>query len=116
MFVNITSPEQNPYTIKDLKTQYWIESRDFTLSIPNKSLLTPYTEFIAGNEYQNTVVVGYFVILKNLPLGRWRFDFGGYGSNDYVTHSIIDVEVQNQNLDFPRDKSGEPIKNISVFK
>jgi hypothetical protein len=115
MFVNITSPEQKLFTIKDLKTKYWIETRDFTLSMPKKSLLTAYTEFIAGNEYPNTVVVGYFVILKNLPIGRWRFDFGGYGANDYVTRSIIDVEVQNQNLDFPRDKSGESIEKISVF-
>jgi hypothetical protein len=109
MFINITSPDRKLRTIKDLRTKYWIESRDFTLSIPEKSLLATQfdTPLVPGTEYQNTVIVGYFVILRNLQIGRWRFDFGGYGTNDYVSRSIIDVEVRDSNLiHFPTDKSG----------
>ena len=115
IFVNITSPEGELYTIQDLRTKYWIETRDFTLSIPEKSLLANQfdTPLIPGTEYQNTVIVGYFVVLKNLSKGRWRFDFGGYGTNDYVTHSMMDVEVRDpSSINFPRDKSGRDIKGM----
>ena len=109
MFVNIIPPDGNVNTIQDLRTKYWIESSDFTLSIPEKSLLASQfdTPLVPGTDYLNTVIVGYFVILRNLRIGRWRFNFGGYGTNDYASHSIIDVEVRDRSsINFPTDKSG----------
>lgn len=118
IFVDITSPDGKRYTIQNLETEYWIETRDFTLSIPEQSALASQFDppFVPGTEYQNTVIVGIFVVLKNLSIGRWRFDFGGYGNNNYATRSIMDVEVRDPNsINFPRNKSGRDFNKNKPF-
>jgi len=106
IFLNITTPEGKNKTIKDLR-EYWIETRPFTLSIPEDSRLVNFFEptLISGTEYKDTVIVGFFVILKNLDKGYWRFDLGGIGAYDYITRGKIDVLVKEDPIVFPEDIS-----------
>ena len=42
----------------------------------------------------DTVVGGFFVIIRSLPRGKYRVEFGGEGRGNYSTNSIYDVVVE----------------------
>jgi hypothetical protein len=108
VFLIITPPGGEPQTVKDMDN-YWVETRPFNLSVPENSRLGRFFSppLIAGTEYKDTVVVGYFVILKNLSEGFWNFVYGGIGTNDYITYAKMDVLVQEGQIRFPVDISKE---------
>ena len=106
IFLRITPPGGEPQTVKEMES-YWVETRPFNLSVPENSRLGRFFSppLIAGTEYKDTVVVGYFVILKNLSEGYWNFVYGGIGTNDYITYANMDVLVQEGKINFPVDIS-----------
>ena len=109
IFLNITPPNETKVrTIEGLSEKYWVETRPFDLPVPEKSLLGRFFSppFLPGT-YKDTVVVGYFVILRNLSDGYWRFQFGGIGTRDYKTNAQIDVLVKKDPIIFPEDISGQ---------
>ena len=111
IFLNITPPDGESQTIKAQTIKeienYWVETRSFNLSVPENSRLGRFFSppLIAGTEYRDTVVVGYFVILKNLSEGYWNFVYGGIGTNDYITYAKVDVLVHEGQSRFPVDIS-----------
>ena len=109
IFLNITPPQKGMQTIEGLSKNHWIETRPFTLAVPENSRLVSFfdTPLFPGTEYKDTVVVGYFVILKDLSEGYWKFDFGGIGANDYITHARIHILVKKDPIVFPADISGQ---------
>lgn len=76
--------------------EYRIESRMFRLNIPKKSLLNNKTENPMKPGNHDTIIGGYFVLLRSLPLGSYRITFGGFGRGDYYTNAVYDIIVLNK--------------------
>jgi hypothetical protein len=58
-----------------------------------------------GN-YQ-AITVGYFVLIKSLGIGTYRFKFGGSNGSAYHTNSVYDIKVLKQRKDNVIDKSDQ---------
>jgi hypothetical protein len=56
-----------------------------------------------GN-YQ-AITVGYFVLIKSLSIGTYRFQFGGSNGSAYHTNSVYDIKVLKKGKDKVIDKS-----------
>ena len=67
---------------------YRIESPLFTLTISDKSPFRDSMSLEPGN--YDTVTMGYFLILKDLDEGVYRFHFGGRGRDNYQTDAIYE--------------------------
>jgi hypothetical protein len=91
--------------VKDIRN-YRFESSVFKLRIPRDSLLNSKMEEYVKPGIHETVVGGYFLLLKSLPLSRYRIAFGGKGRGPYYTKAIYDISV----LKKPRDK----IRDVSA--
>lgn len=101
---NVDSREYS-MIVKDIR-DYRIESSVFRLRIPRNSLLnTKMEEHVKPGMY-DTVVGGYFLLLKSLPLSRYRIAFGGKGRGPYYTNAIYDISVLKKPRDKIRDVSG----------
>lgn len=72
---------------------YRIESQLFKLNIPKNSLLNNNTEYPMKPGNHDTIIGGYFVLIRSLPLGTYRITFGGYGRGDYYTNAVYDIIV-----------------------
>ena len=69
----------------------------------NSRLVRVFDRPFSGSEYKDTVVVGYFVILKDLTEGYWKFDFGGIGAHDYITHAQTHILVEKRPSCLPQN-------------
>lgn len=73
---------------------YRIESPLFTLTISDKSPFRETMGLEPGN--YDTVTIGYFLILKDLDEGVYRFHFGGRGRDNYQTDAIYEIIVSSE--------------------
>jgi hypothetical protein len=91
----------------DIK-DYYFETAVFTLTVSNQSpLIDKFEAPISPGEHE-TVQGGYFVILKDLSPGTYRFHFGGNGKGYYYTDAVYDITVSDQeSRDLSNDVSKE---------
>jgi hypothetical protein len=85
---------KNVFRIADDLNEYRIESPLFKLSIPTNSRLRLSTQIVADPGIYDTVVGGFFLILRSLSPGKHRIEFGGEGRGNYGTNSIYDIVVE----------------------
>jgi len=77
--------------------EFYFESPKFLLSVDRDSRLKEKFEYpLRPGEYE-AVQVGYFVMLRCLPVGRWRLAFGGKGRGEYYTNAVYDIRVLDEN-------------------
>jgi hypothetical protein len=90
--------------VPDLK-EYRFESPLYLLSVPkNSKLRTKMDSPLKPGNYQ-AITVGYFVLIKSLPIGTYRFKFGGSNGSVYHTNSLYDIKVLKKGKDNVIDKS-----------
>jgi hypothetical protein len=94
--------------VSDL-TKYRFESPLFLLSVPKNSKLRKKMDYPPDPGSYYTITVGYFVIIKYLPIGMYRFRFGGNNASAYHTDSVYDVEVVKKIKDQVIDRSSSMI-------
>jgi hypothetical protein len=94
MWLRYKSSDTTEYTpvVPDI-TKHYFETRIFTLRISNQSPLIDKFETALGPGEYETVQGGYFVILRDLPKGKYRFHFGGNGRGYYYTDAVYDITV-----------------------
>jgi hypothetical protein len=90
--------------VSDLK-DYRFESPLFFLLIPRNSKLRKQMDIIPKPGNYHTIIVGYFIIIKSLPMGTYRLKFGGTNGSAYHTNSLYDIKVIKKRKDNVIDKS-----------
>jgi hypothetical protein len=97
---------------KNKLEEYYFETAVFTLRVSNQSpLIDKFETAFSPGEYE-TVQGGYFVILKDLAEGTYRFDFGGFGRGFYYTAAICDITVKGESRNLVDDVSQEELPKL----
>jgi hypothetical protein len=96
----------------DLNT-YRIESPLFKLSISHKSKLRLRTQDPSEPGIYDSVVGGFFLIIRSFAEGNYRIQFGGRGRGNYSTNSIYDIAVRGKRKDVVKDSTMQIISNRS---
>jgi hypothetical protein len=78
--------------VEDL-LDFRVESSVFKLTIPTGSPLNRRMEKYAKSGIYDTVVGGYFLLIRSLPISRYRITFGGKGRGPYYTNAIYDISI-----------------------
>ena len=91
--------------VSDLK-EYRFESPLYLLSIPRNSKLRKKMDYPPNPGSYHAITVGYFIIIKSLPIGTYRLKFGGTNGSGYHTNSLYDIKVIKKTKDNVIDKSG----------
>jgi hypothetical protein len=91
--------------VSDLK-EYRFESPLYSLSVPKNSKLRTKIDYPPKPGNYLAITVGYFVLIKSLSMGTYRFKFGGSNVNAYHTNSVYDIYVVKKRKDNVIDKSG----------
>jgi len=91
--------------VKNLE-DYRVESPLFKLVIPTNSKLNKYQYMQSEPGIHDVIVGGYCLIIRSLPKGSFRINFGGRGSGDYYTNAVYDVIVEGKRPVTVRDTSG----------
>ena len=94
------------YKIVPKITSYKIESPLFQLSVPSDSILNEFQDGPLKPGTYNSVVGGYFLLLKSLPQSKYRISFGAEGPGEYSTRSVYDIEVYSSTPRITKDISG----------
>lgn len=95
--------------------KYYFETSVFTLRVSNQSpLIEKFETAFNPGEYE-TVQGGYFVILKNLPEGNYRFSFGGFGNGFYYTAATYDITVKGKSRNLVDDVSYEELPTPKIL-
>lgn len=86
---------------------YRIASPMFKLLVPEESFLNNKSDepFKAG--VYDSVIGGFFIIIRSLPKGTYRIQFGGKGRGIYFTNSIYDIKVEGERMNRLVDRSAE---------
>ena len=84
---------------------YRFESPLYLLSVPKNSKLRKKMDVPpkVGNYY--AITVGYFIIIKTLPVGTYTLVFGGSNGNAYHTNALVDIKVIRRRKEKTVDKS-----------
>ena len=90
--------------VSDLK-EYRFESPLYLLSIPRNSKLRKKMDYPPKPGSYHAITVGYFIIIKSLPIGTYRLRFGGTNGSAYHTNSLYDIKVIKKRKDNVIDKS-----------
>jgi hypothetical protein len=90
--------------VSDLK-EYRFESPLYLLSIPRNSKLRKKMDYPPKPGSYHAITVGYFIIIKSLPIGTYRLKFGGTNGSAYHTNSLYDIFVLKKRKDNVIDKS-----------
>ena len=93
LWATITHKGRKSRIVNDLN-KYRIESPLFHLAIPSNSSLRLGTQDAVKPGLYDTVVGGFFLIIRSLPRGKYRIEFGGNGRGNYNTNSIYDIDVK----------------------
>jgi hypothetical protein len=93
----------------DIK-KYMIESPLIKLKVSERNPFLPHLEVPLEPGEHDAVVVGYFLLIEGLPVGRYRIQFGGKGRGDYRTDAVYDILVDgdkpiNTTQDFSSEKT-----------
>ena len=91
--------------VKNIRA-FKVQSQVFKLSIPNDSLLNTKSEEPEVVGEHESIVGGYFVILKSLPPSSYHLIFGGRGPGTYYTNSIYEIKVEGRKRERLLDLSG----------
>jgi hypothetical protein len=91
--------------VSDLK-EYRFESPLYLLSIPKNSKLRKKMDYPPNPGSYHAITVGYFVLIKSLSAGTYRFRFGGSNGSAYHTDSLYDINILKKRKDNVIDKSG----------
>jgi hypothetical protein len=103
--VEISSGIDRTYRMVNNLKEYLIESPLFDLSISSKSKLRYKMENMLKPGKYKCVTVGYYILIKFLPSGKYRLQFEARGRGSYYTNSLYDIRVQGQKTDFVKDVS-----------
>jgi hypothetical protein len=90
--------------VSDLK-EYRFESPLYFLSIPKNSKLRTKLDYPPNPGSYHAITVGYFVLIKSLSSGTYRFRFGGSNGSAYHTNSLYDIDVLKKRKENVIDKS-----------
>lgn len=90
---------------------YRFESPLYLLSVPKNSKLRRKMDIPPKVGNHNAITVGYFIIIKSLPLGTYRLVFGGSNANAYHTNALVDIQVIKRRKEKIIDKSND-IKKV----
>lgn len=97
--------EKRPFKIvKDLN-EFRVESPLYNLHVPYKSKLRERTERGSRPGNYPSIVSGFFVLIKSMHPGRYRFTFGGEGRGRYSTCSMYDITVKGKTRPVIKDVS-----------
>ena len=97
--------EKGTKIVSDLK-EYRFESPLYLLSIPRNSKLRKKMDYPPNPGSYHAITVGYFVLIKSLPIGTYRFRFGGSNDSAYHTDSLYDINILKKRKGKVIDKSG----------
>src|SRR6476620_5631041 len=79
--------------VKNIRA-FKVQSPVFRFIIPSNSLLNTKSEqFEEVGEFES-IVGGYFIILRSLPASSYRIIFGGRGPGTYYTNAVYDISVE----------------------
>lgn len=92
--------------VGDLR-RYRVESPLFKLSIATNSKLRQGAQDAARPGLYDTVVGGFFLIIRSLPRGKYRLEFGGSGRGNYNTSSVYDITVEQPRKTMVMDSSSK---------
>ena len=90
----INLQEKKVYRVVDDISKFRVESPLYTLNVPSKSKLRKKTELGSKVGRYDSIIGGFFLLIKSMPPGRYRFIFGGEGRGRYSTSSIYDITVK----------------------
>lgn len=83
-----------------------VESVPFQLDVSEKNpFLDKMDEPVYPGKY-TALVSGYFVLLRDLPVGSYRLRFGGYGMDNFYTDSLYEINVISKEKNKVKDVSG----------
>jgi hypothetical protein len=94
------------YKIVPKITSYKIESPLFQLRVSSNSILNEFLDEPMKPGTYNSVVGGYFLLVKSLPQSKYRLSFGAEGPGEYSTRSVYDIEVYSRTPRITKDISG----------
>lgn len=110
VWATITYKKKTSKIVDDL-TKYRVESPLFQLSVPVNGKLRLKTQYVVLPGKYYTVVGGFFLLIRSLPKGRYRLDFGGNGRGNYSTNSVYEIAVEGLRDNIVLDKTTEVIRN-----
>jgi hypothetical protein len=90
--------------VKNLK-DYRVDTPPFKLVVSQKSELSDRMESPLKPGIYDSVIVGYYVLIRSLPPSKYRIHFGGRGRGTYYTDSVYDITVQSKSRDYVIDRS-----------
>ena len=96
---------QKSSNIVDDLHEYKLESPAYKLSIASRASLRNKTEFSTRPGIYDSIIAGFFLLIRRLPVGRYRLRFGGEGRGKYCTDSIYDVSVRGVRKSIVSDTS-----------
>jgi hypothetical protein len=91
--------------VKNIR-EFKVQSQVFKFSIPTDSLLNAKSEMPDEVGEYESIVGGYFLILRSLPRTSYRIMFGGRGPGTYYTNAIYDIRVDGRKKERLVDLSG----------
>jgi hypothetical protein len=110
IWATITHNRRKSRIVNDLN-RYRIESPLFHLSIASNSRLRLGTQDAVKPGLYDTVVGGFFVIIRSLPRGKYRLEFGGNGRGNYSTNSVYDIAVEGIRKNMVIDSTTKVIRS-----
>lgn len=87
--------------------EFRVESPLYRLHVPERSKLRKKTERGSKPGMYPSIICGFFLLIKSMPLGRYRITFGGEGRGRYSTCSIYDITVKGKRRSGIRDLSSK---------
>lgn len=102
----LSSGSKRPMKIVKNIRVFKVQSQVFKFSIPNDSLLNTKSEMPEEVGEYESIVGGYFIILRSLPRSSYRIIFGGKGPGTYYTNAIYDIKVEGRKKERLLDLSG----------
>lgn len=86
---------------------YRIESPMYKLVIGPRARLKDSGEIPSDPGTYDSIIGGFFLIVRCMPRGRYRLKFGGDGRGKYGTHSTYDITVLSKRRRMTNDASNE---------
>ncbi len=87
--------------------EYRIESPMYNLIIGLKSRFRNGGEAPSDPGEYNSIMGGFFLIVRSMQVGQYRIKFGGVGRGNYATHSTYDISVRDKRRNLVSDVSNQ---------
>lgn len=112
IWATITYKKKTSKIVNNLNA-YRVESPLFRLRIPDNSRLRLKTQDVVKPGVYDTVAGGFFLIVRSLPRGKHRLEFGGNGRGNYNTNSIYDIAVKGLRKNNVTNSTTRIIRSVS---